>query len=203
MVDPEFERMLCRSLQIMEENLKAAESEQLPRDRAITALRAVIEFINSVPRLESQNLALTLAQLLGALHDLNYGRVGPMVAPKDFGNRPPESSWRKVVKAIVVWGVDQLHVAGMKLDDAYKFMAAELDRSNISSGGQTATPTWKTIKNWRYDVRKRPPNDQERHALEAWLVEARFPDDIALDQLKTLLSRHLRVILPRAYNGSE
>jgi hypothetical protein len=48
---------------------------------AITALQAVIAFVNSIARFESINLALPLIQLAAAIHDLDQGRQAPMLVP--------------------------------------------------------------------------------------------------------------------------
>jgi len=131
MVSPEFEKALFEGLQSLEATLKAAKDEMQTdcRGAAITSLQGVVEFINSIPRFESLNLSCPLTAVMAALHDLNVGRVGAMVTPTaGFDNRKPEASFRKVIKAYAIFGVEQLKDAGMTTEEACKFVASELAR---------------------------------------------------------------------------
>lgn len=200
MVSPEFEKSLFEGLQSLEATLKDAKDEMQSdcRGAAITSLQGVVEFINSIPRFESQNLSLPVTALMAALHDLNVGRVGAMVTPTaGFDNRKPEASFRKVIKAYAIFCIDLLKGAGMTIDEACKFVASELKEAHVPIGGRSSTRPWKTVKNWRYDVTRPGSGDRER-PLQALRAECEFPKDLPLDQLKKRLAQLLRLILPQA-----
>lgn len=133
---------------------------------------------------------------MAGLHDLNYGRVGAMLTPTRFGNRPPDPSFRKVIKAYAIFSVDELKSHGMPLNDACRFLAKLLEQANIPIGARPCTPSWRTVKTWRNEVTRLGPNDQERHTLEALRAQCSFPQDMPIDELKKLVAQLLSVILP-------
>jgi hypothetical protein len=205
MVSAEFEKSLCSGLQSLQTTLQAAKKEMLTdrRGAAITSLQGVTAFINSIPLFESQSLSLPLTALMAELHDLNFGRVGVIVArAKGFDNRKPEATFRKTTKAYAAFGIDVLKGAGMTIDDAAKFVASELKQAKVLIEGKPSTPPWKTVKNWRYDVTRRGPADCERQTLEALRVEFHFAKDMSIDYLKREISRLFRETLPLVTQGA-
>jgi hypothetical protein len=195
MASPDFEH----TLDSLEGKLKLAGEKMRDNSRegAITALEGVIEFINSIPRLESQTLALPLVGLMAQLRDLDQGRVGTMVKlTAGFNNRKPEASFRKVIKAYVIFSINQLKDHRMDTDECCKFVASILEHSGVSIDGRVSTPSWKTVKNWRYDVTKRDSGDQLRHTLEALSAECKF-EGMKLSEVKERLAQLLTVILSR------
>lgn len=194
MVGPDFEQLL----QNLEATLKLAQGEMRTDNRgaAITALRGVIGFVNAVPRFESQSLSIPLTALMAALHDLNLGRVGPIVRPTPgFDNRRPDSSFRKVIRAISTFSIDQLMGHGMPRDHACKFVASCLEKAGVLIGGRRDSPSWKTVSSWRSDVTRRDLNDQEQHTLRALRDECEFAADIPLDVLKKEIAQILERFL--------
>lgn len=186
-------------LQTFEATLRSAAEEikENSREAAITALRGTIDFINSVPNFESDNLALTLTQLMAALHDLDSGRVLPMVTPAQIDNRPREASFRKVIRAAAIFMVELLVDRGLPLDEACKFVAPILEQGGVSVGGRIETPAWKTIKGWRYDHTKLHADDQERRTLSELKSTFRLPNDVSLDQIK----EELPALFSRLHRG--
>ena len=61
---------------------------QSERNAAMMAVNAVLEFVVSVPGWERRDLGGPLWQLLTALKDLEFGRVGSMLAPNPGVPRP-------------------------------------------------------------------------------------------------------------------
>jgi hypothetical protein len=199
MVSPKFEKSLCSGLQSLQATLQAAKKEMQAdrRGAAITSLQGVTAFINSIPLFESQSLSWPLTDLMAELHDLNFGTVGVIVAPTEgFDNRKPEATFRKITKAYATFSIDVLKGAGMTIEDAAKFVASELKQAKVPIGARPSTPSWKTVKNWRYDVTKRGPGDCERQTLEALRAEFHFAKEKPLDYLKREISRLLRETLP-------
>lgn len=193
------------SLEALEETLRSSGNEiaENSRGAAITALQGAITFINSVPHFALDNLALPLTQLMGALHDLDSGRVLPMVKPAQIDNRKPEASFRKVIRAFAIFSIEELMNHGMSLEQACKFVRQGLARASVPIGGQPSTPEWKTIKGWRYDHTKLNANDQEHHTLEGLRRECQFPREMPLEQLKDRLSKLLPIILSKSQAGLE
>jgi hypothetical protein len=205
MVDQDLEKLQFSPLQALEEKLRSAEKEiaENSRGAAITALQGTIDFINSVPHFEPDNLALPLAQLMAALHDLDCGRVVPMVKPTQVDNRKPEASFRKVIRAFAIFCIEELMNHGMLLEEACKFVTQELVQAKVPIGGQRDTRDWKTIKGWRYDHTRLGANDQEHKTLEGLRRECQFPQEMPLEQLKDRLSKLLPIILPKTQAGLE
>ena len=134
---------------------------------------------------------------MAELHDLNFRRVGAIVAPTEgFDNRKPEATFRKITKAYAAFGIDVLKGAGMTIDDDAKIVASELKQAKVPIGARPSTPPWKTVKNWRYDVTRQGPGDCEQQTLEALRVELHFAKDMPLDYLKREISRLFRETLP-------
>jgi hypothetical protein len=198
MVSPDFERLLAHTLQSLEGKLKLAceKMRDNSREGATTALEGVIEFINSIPRLEAQTLALPLVGRMAQLRDLDQGRVGTMLsAAVGFDNRHPDASFRKVIKAYAIFSINQLHDHGMKIDKCCKFVAINLEQSGVPIGARASTPSWRTVKNWRYDVKKHDSEGQLRHTLEALDAECKS-EGMTLAEVKKRLARLLPMILP-------
>jgi hypothetical protein len=86
-----------------------AQSSESSRGAAMTALDAILRFIDSVPDWDRRNFETPIWALLAALKDLDDGRVVPMLAPNPkVRNRKPDPSVRKVVKGHAVICVDIL-----------------------------------------------------------------------------------------------
>ncbi len=178
MVDPSFEKLLCESLCSLENGLKDA-CKELQADRrggAITALQSVIAFVESIPRLESQNLLSPLVDLLSALNDLENGRAVAMLEPTGVQNRKPDPGLRKAIRAHAIFAIDTLISRGMSQEEACKFVAAELKAANIPVGGRSATPPWRTINSWRKDNSRRDAEDQQQDTLEELRRLCIFPE---------------------------
>jgi hypothetical protein len=198
MANPDFEQLLA-TLHSLEGKLKLA-GEKMgdnSREGAITALEGMIEFINSIPPLETQTLALPPVGLMAQLRDLDQGRVGTMLRPAvGFDNRHPDASFRKVIKAYAIFSINQLHDHDMEIDKCCKFVAKYLRHSGVPIGGRASNPSWRTVKNWRYDVTKHDPEDQLRHTLEALNAECKF-EGMTLAEVKKRLAKLLPMILRR------
>lgn len=187
------------TLQAFEAKLRSAAEEikENSRKAVITALQGTILFINSVPDFESDNLALPLTQLMAALHDLDSGRVLPMVTPAQIDNRPLEASFRKVIRAAAIFMIDLLVDHGLRLEEACKFVAPILERGGVKVGGRIDTPAWKTLKGWRYDHTKLHAEDQERRTLNGFKSKLKLSNDVSLDQIR----EELPALFSRLHGG--
>ena len=143
-----------------------AQSSESGRGAAMTALEAILVFIDSVPEWERRNFELPIWALLAALKDLNDGRVVPMLAPNPkVRNRKPDPSMRKILKAYAVSFVDILRRSGLSVTEACRFVAHELKQRNIPLGGRVGSPPWKTVNGWRNGLTKLHINDQTRETV--------------------------------------
>jgi hypothetical protein len=135
-VSKEFEQHLVAALEALESGLIAANAAmEHQRKGAIAALSATIEFINSIPRWESQSLAMPLVGLLAALAALDSGRTVPMLQPSTIKNRPPEPPFRKVRRAAIIHCLNLLIDAGMEVEKACKFVAPLVRKAGMPIGG--------------------------------------------------------------------
>src|SRR5207253_4357812 len=98
------------------------------RDAVIMSIRALIDFVHSMPRKKEGDIADTLFALLTALADLNDGRTVPMLAPaRGINNRKPEARARKILKAYVCFTIDELMRADLSVEQASRLLAGELE----------------------------------------------------------------------------
>ena len=129
--------------------------------RANTLLRAFIELINSNPAWKELKFAAPLAQLSGALGDLNLGRVQPILRPdlrdqRDTGPRSLTDSTLRGHAAGVIEGL--MAHEGMKESEAAKWVSRELGKAGIN-----IEPS-KLIE-WRKQARHPKKNPKMREAF--------------------------------------
>ena len=156
------------NLQQLELGLKQAMLELQTNSRVgtLTAVRTIIDFIGSVPKLRTQNLKTPMVVLLMALHDLDAGFVVPMLKREPQPSpRRQESTIRKLVKSYVAAYVDTL-CQFVSVREASMLMARELKRIGFDIGGRVDTAAWKTVKTWRDGITKLPADDQTRLIVE-------------------------------------
>jgi hypothetical protein len=116
-----------------------AQSEQ---QAAIAAINALLEFVVSIPGWERRDLGGPLWQLLTALHDLEFGSVGSMLAPNPaVRNRKPDAGMRKIVKAYALYYVDVLSRSGWSPTEGCGIVARSLQENGFPLGGR--------IDSWR------------------------------------------------------
>jgi hypothetical protein len=198
MVLPDHNPSVSSALTDLKKGLTEAKIEMAlaPRAGAMTALQAMIGFVQKISDWEAKGLCFPLTILLSALNDLNSGRTVPLLQPKEgIDNRRPDSGFKKVMRAASIHAAEQLQENGMGMVEACKFVADILKRENIKLGGRTSTPAWRTVRGWRYDTTRRGPNDQEAHTLAAFRAEARIPEGLSLEQVKSGVERALVAFL--------
>lgn len=166
------------------------------REAAIAALRAVMEFIDSVHALSDQNLGTSIWTLLAALEDLNHGRVVAMLAPtRKVPSRRPDPSIRKVVKAYASCCVDVLRKADLSIPEACRVVAKELKGAGFALGGRQGTPDWRIVEGWRDRVTKLPATDHERETLEGLRKEIPRLKFYSVDDAKNFVIGQMRELL--------
>jgi hypothetical protein len=140
---------------------------QSERNAAMMAVNAVLEFVASVPGWERRDLGGPLWQLLTALKDLDFGRVGSMLAPNPaVCNRKPDAGMRKIVKAYALFFVDVLCRSGWSVIEGCTIVAQSLQENGIRLGGRIDSPSWKSVKGWRDRFTKLAEHDQTRAIFE-------------------------------------
>jgi hypothetical protein len=147
-------------------SLAKEEKNENPRQSAKAALRAVIDFVSSIPAWNAKGLATPLFNLRMALLDLDSGTVPPLLAVSAIvKNRPNDPIVKSIRKAFAVAGVDRLMATHMGLEDACRFVSEEFRKAKIDIGRRDAAQ-WKTVKQWRYDLRRRPSDDPTCQLVE-------------------------------------
>lgn len=145
----EFVALLDR----FEQRLKSAthlfvQSENGGRTGVIAAVAAAVELIGAIDRLSHQDLAMPLAMLIGALHDLDDGKQTPLLTPTVFGNRPPDSHAVQAVCAYAAWTMDWLMRLSVKKSDAASKVANTLQAAGFTFGQFRGLPK-NTVAAWR------------------------------------------------------
>jgi hypothetical protein len=192
--------MISGNLEKLESGLREALTQFRTDQRrsVVTALEAILDFIDSVPEWERAQLGMPLWALLAALKDLDSGRAVSMLSPDpNVRNRKPDSSLRKNVKAWAVICVDILIGACLSVMEACRFVAHRLDVLNVPVGGRTDTPSWKTVKGWRNGVTKLPPNDPAREVIDGLRKEIHALKFTSTDKAKEWAAGQLHVLIDR------
>jgi hypothetical protein len=157
---------ILRSVWRLQDQLILAKGDMKEDSRraAYTALKAVIDFISSIPGSNDKGLANPLTTLRMALLDLGSGTIPPLLTPPSkVMNRPKSLVSHKFRKAYAIASVDRLMAAGMRVDEACKFVSAEYRRAKIDIG--TRTDQWKTVRQWRYELKRRSSDDPTTYDL--------------------------------------
>lgn len=121
-------------------------------------MQAVINFCEAIPELEG-GLTPLVAQL-ASLTDLDVGAVSLIVRPTAFGNRPPELTYRIVIKAATLAIADHLCQLGMPRNDAYRMMARELVLANFDLRGHRGSKDLAILWGWRQSLSRKGSSSQ-------------------------------------------
>ena len=132
---------------------------------ALVAVGAAVEFILGIERLRKQDLALPLAMLIGALHDLDDGKQPALLAPAKREGRSPDSHAVQSVRTYAAWTMDWLMRLGSKKSDAARDIAGVLTKIGFSFGQYRGSPP-KTVASWRDRLKR--SNAAEFEALAFW-----------------------------------
>jgi hypothetical protein len=148
---------------------------QSERQAAIAAINALLEFIVSIPGWERRDLGGPLWQLLTALNDLEFGRVGSLLSPNPaVRNRKPDAGMRKILKAYALFCVDVLCRSGWSRTEGCGIVARSLQENGFPLGGRNSSPPWKSVKGWRDRFTKLAEGDQTRATFEGLRAPSRF-----------------------------
>jgi hypothetical protein len=177
-----------------------AESE---RNAAMIAVDAVLEFVASVPGWERRDLGDPLWQLLTALKDLDFGRVGSVLAPNSaVRNRKPDAGMRKIVKAHAVFYVDVLCLSGWSVTDGCNVVAKLLQENGVPLGGRIDSPSWMGVKGWRDRYTKLAEDDQTRAILEGLRPHQVSLSHLTREQALDFVKGQMREVLSKMGNGA-
>lgn len=131
-----------------------AANEHGPRRAALDALRAVVEFVASVPINGSGRFSRPLARLLSAVNsrplskaDEEAGEILPAVGTGSGGVRREEGNR---IKAAAAFTAALLHAAGATLDDAAAEVASILETRGFPFGANRGNKA-EAVKAWRRD----------------------------------------------------
>jgi hypothetical protein len=162
----------------------------------MTALDAILRFIDSVPDWDRRNFETPIWALLAALKDLDDGRVVPMLAPNPkVRNRKPDPSMRKIIKAYAVCYVDILRRAGLSVTESCRVVAHELKQQNIPLGGRVGSPPWKTVNGWRNGLTKLPIDHQMRETVDGLRRELPCLRSFSPEDAKKFVAGQFREIM--------
>jgi hypothetical protein len=175
---------------------------QSDRKAAIAAIEALLEFVVSIPGWERRNLGSPLWPLLTALNDLEFGRVGSMLAPNPaVRNRKPDATMRKIVKAYALFCVDVLSRSGWSPTEGCGIVARSLQENGFPLGGGIDSPPWKSVKGWRDRFTKLPEGDQTRASYEGLKPHLDSQSPMTREQAQDFVKGQLRVVLSKMGNG--
>ena len=176
---------------------------QSERNGAMMAVNAVLEFVASVPGWERRDLGGPLWQLLTALKDLDFGRVGSMLAPNPaVCNRKPDAGMRKIVKAYALFFVDVLCRSGWSVTEGCTIVAKSLQESGIRLGGRIDSSSWKSVKGWRDRFTKLAEDDQTRATFEGLRPHLVSLPPFTKEEARDWVKGQIRAVLPNMGSGA-
>jgi hypothetical protein len=171
---------------------------QSERQAAIAAINALLEFIVSIPGWERRDLGGPLWQLLTALNDLEFGRVGSLLSPNPaVRNRKPDAGMRKILKAYALFCVDVLCRSGWSRTEGCGIVARSLQENGFPLGGRNSSPPWKSVKGWRDRFTKLAEGDQTRATFEGLRPRLVSLGSMTREQAQDFVKGQLRVVLAK------
>jgi hypothetical protein len=179
-------------------SLALAQVTEDSRHAAMTALEAVLSFIDSIPEWERRDFEAPLWTLLCALDDLDYGRVHPMLSPNPaVHNRKPDSNVRKVAKGHAVICVDVLRRSGLSVTEACRFVAQTLQHHDFRLGGELGSPPWKIVNGWRNRLTKLPINDRMRQVVNDLRAETLRLRPLSPEEAKEFTAGQMHAVMQK------
>lgn len=147
--------LISKALQL-EEDLKVAfeiyqaEGTYADRTGVMGAVRAVMDFIESLPHFRVQGLHLPFADLVLALGDVSRGAHHPLFAPSPVRGSPPQHSRIKELQLDSAVCVGLLMHGGARKKEACQRVARELCAAGYTVPGRADRAiTWSTVAKWR------------------------------------------------------
>jgi hypothetical protein len=182
-VDPV--RQILVHLQRLSVVLKRAASgfdqsaEDAGRGSVLFTLAAVDDFLKVTLGIRDPSLFIPLAQLRYALHDLNRGKVVPLLAPKKVKNRPHDSASKEAFRALAAVAMELFIKGNVPRKEAARDVAAALSQMGYMNGpGKPITA--KLVEDWRDRMTTERSTEYEPagrfHRMRADLL-AKFPND--------------------------
>jgi hypothetical protein len=160
-----------------EQNTLLASATDGGRTAARLSIAAIMDFIDSEPRLAGKGLNLLLGHLLVALTDLDEGARPKMLLPaKRVAGRRPDAGMISGIRAYTAFTMDILIELGCSEEEAARKVDRVLERSSISvkQRSKERIPTWKSVREWRRGMTPIPDNfgslsgdEQEKFPLDA------------------------------------
>ena len=173
------------------------------RMAAIAAVNAVLEFVVSIPGWERRDLGEPLWHLLTALHDLESGRVGALLAPNpEVRNRKPDAGMRKIAKAYALFCVEVLRRSGWSLTEAMGVVAKSLEENRISLGGKPDSPPWRSVKGWRDRLSKLAKDDQTRATLDGLRPHLASLGPLSREEARQFVKDQMRTAVSKMGSGA-
>jgi hypothetical protein len=122
---------------------------------AITALAAVLDFLETIPGARKQGLKQPLQRLLIALTDFEEGKTSVFFVrgPWQGKGRAPESREYIFMKANAAAAMQFLMRSGKKRQEAATLVARWLDARGHCRRGRAPSITWRTVAGWRDEAK--------------------------------------------------
>jgi hypothetical protein len=185
-------------LKLLESGLLKAEAQLGAdmREASMTALCAVVDFIDTVRGWEHLNLSKPLWMLAAALKDLEDGRAVEMLRPNPaVRNRKPDGTMRNMAKAYALYGVDILRDAGETTGEACRVVARQFEGAGICIGKRPTTPSWKVVKGWRDRLSKLGKANHCSQIIEALGRDAAPENRLSRSQARIYVAGKLKQLL--------
>jgi hypothetical protein len=120
------------------------------RQAAMHALRAIIEFLESIDDFKRVPLTLPFEGLFSALGEADKGTADPLLEPRRPDHRPPDTESETHLKAYAAVAMSLRMRCGDKEQQAGEKVAKVLSDAGFRLPGERGRrPNATTIKNWR------------------------------------------------------
>lgn len=188
---------MTEAIQRLEDRLRYAqkrfeEAGDSGREGALFALFALHDFICEVDDILAPGLEDPILQLAGALNDLNFGTVHPMLKPIkiDQQGAPKSSLDRTRLRSMSAVAMTLLMKTGCSKKEAAQRVARSLQKAGFKLGGFRGAPTAGTVAGWRERVTggtsEDPDTQSYRHIMSNLEESGQEPKKLAENLLNQI-----------------
>ena len=149
-------KALLRGLYRAKRIYNRRQNPEYTRDATLAVLGELVQGIALVPRLQRRDLAWPLIEFMGALSDLDEGKVADFLKPKrDINRRPPDSTKTKQTKGLAAGALEALINLGIQPREAASSVVQALKKCGVPIGNPKTEGTQiDAMLSWRENIRR-------------------------------------------------
>jgi hypothetical protein len=169
-------RILLRALLTTKKIHASNKSAEYKRAALLELLAGLAHAVAVVPKLKKKELDWPLLDFIGALNDLDDGRVASFLQPNlaNAKGRAPDSTERKTTRGMTVGVIEALIDLGISPREAATSVGRVLTKHKVSLGNpknslgnsKKDTSAADTLLSWRENIRRNPSSNNAAGKIE-------------------------------------